>query len=86
MFALQPTSLVQIWSGNYATANAQIDELVSLADEKGAVAARESAAGHGGQRESGGGAEYNLGRTSRDGPSLLSFPDIAHRAGWSSRK
>jgi predicted ATPase len=37
MFALQPTTLVQAWCGNYAAANAQIDDLVSLAGEKSAV-------------------------------------------------
>jgi predicted ATPase len=37
MFALQPTTFVQMWCGNYLAANAQVDELVSLAEEKGAV-------------------------------------------------
>ena len=37
MFALAHASLTYIYCGNYATANALIDELVALADEKGAV-------------------------------------------------
>jgi tetratricopeptide (TPR) repeat protein len=37
MFALQPTTFVQMWCGNYVAANAQIEELVSLAAEKRAV-------------------------------------------------
>ena len=37
MYALLTTSLTHILCGNYATANAQSDELVSLADEKGAA-------------------------------------------------
>ena len=37
MFTLQPTTYTQIWCGNYAAANAQIDDLVALAEEKGAV-------------------------------------------------
>ena len=37
MVALTYTSLVHIWCGNYAAANAQLNEVVALADEKGAV-------------------------------------------------
>ena len=37
MFALSNTSRTLIHCGNYATANAQADELVELADEKGAL-------------------------------------------------
>ena len=37
MFALAHTSLTHIFCGNYAAANAQADELVALADEKGAL-------------------------------------------------
>ena len=37
MYALGHASLTHILCGNYATANAQADELVALADEKGAV-------------------------------------------------
>ena len=37
MYALAITSLTHILCGNYATANAQSDELVALADEKGAL-------------------------------------------------
>ena len=37
MYALCLTSLTHIFCGNYATANAQSDELVALADEKGAA-------------------------------------------------
>jgi tetratricopeptide (TPR) repeat protein len=37
MFTLQPTTFTQLWCGNYAAANAQVDDLISLADEKGAV-------------------------------------------------
>ena len=37
MFALANTSLTHIFCGNYATANAQSDEVVALADEKGAL-------------------------------------------------
>jgi hypothetical protein len=37
MFTLQPTTFAQIWCGNYAAANAQIDDLVALAEEKGSV-------------------------------------------------
>jgi len=37
MFALQPTTFVQIWCGNYEAANTQIADQVSLADQKGAV-------------------------------------------------
>ena len=37
MYALCITSFVHIYCGNYATANAQLDELVALADEKGAL-------------------------------------------------
>ena len=37
MFALRHTSLTRIHCGKYATANAQLDELLALADEKGAV-------------------------------------------------
>ena len=37
MYALFHTSLPHIWCGNYATANAQSDEVVVLADEKGAA-------------------------------------------------
>ena len=35
MYALFHVSLPHIWCGNYATANAIVDELVALADEKG---------------------------------------------------
>lgn len=37
MFTLHPTTFTQIWCGNYAVANAQVDDLLALADEKGAV-------------------------------------------------
>ena len=37
MFALAYASLIHIHCGNYATANAHVDELVALADEKGAL-------------------------------------------------
>ena len=37
MFALAYASIIHIYSGNYATANAQLDEVVALADEKGAL-------------------------------------------------
>ena len=37
MYALFHTSLTHILCGNYAAANAQADELVALADEKGAL-------------------------------------------------
>ena len=37
MYALANTSLTYILCGNYAAANALIDELVALADEKGAL-------------------------------------------------
>lgn len=37
MFALRHVLVIHIWRGNYAAANAQIDELVTLADEKGAA-------------------------------------------------
>ena len=37
MYALAITSLTHILCGNYATANAQADEVVALADEKGAL-------------------------------------------------
>ena len=37
MYALALTSLTHIHCGNYAAANAQVDELVALADEKGAL-------------------------------------------------
>ena len=37
MYALFHTSFPHIWCGNYATANAQSDEVVVLADEKGAA-------------------------------------------------
>ena len=37
MYALFLTSFPHIWCGNYATANAQSDECVALADEKGAL-------------------------------------------------
>ena len=37
MFALVHASLTHIHCGNYAAANAQADELVALADEKGAL-------------------------------------------------
>ncbi len=37
MYALFLTSFPHIWCGNYATANAQSDEVVVLADEKGAA-------------------------------------------------
>ena len=36
MYALHNTSLACIFCGNYETADAQLDEVVSLADEKGA--------------------------------------------------
>jgi tetratricopeptide (TPR) repeat protein len=36
MYALYYASLTHIWRGNYATANALLNELVVLADEKGA--------------------------------------------------
>ena len=36
MYALVHTSWTHIYCGNYAAANAQSDELVALADEKGA--------------------------------------------------
>jgi hypothetical protein len=35
MFALQVTLVTLVYSGNYAAANAQLDELAALADEKG---------------------------------------------------
>jgi predicted ATPase/class 3 adenylate cyclase len=34
MYALHNTSLAHIWSGNYGAANAQLDEVVSLANQK----------------------------------------------------
>jgi predicted ATPase len=37
MYALHHGSLTQIYCGNYATANAEADELVALADEKGSL-------------------------------------------------
>ena len=37
MFALRFTTFAQIFCGNYAEANALVDELIVLADEKGAV-------------------------------------------------
>ena len=37
MVALTYTSLAHIWCGNYAAANAQLNEVVALADEKGAL-------------------------------------------------
>jgi predicted ATPase len=37
MFALYFTSLIHIQCGNYAKASAQADELITLADEKGAL-------------------------------------------------
>ena len=37
MYALTIASLTHIYCGNYAAANAQVDELVALADEKGAL-------------------------------------------------
>ena len=37
MYALLHTSFTHIFCGNYATANAQSDEVVALADEKGAL-------------------------------------------------
>jgi predicted ATPase len=37
MFALSTTSFIQIFCGDYATATAQLDEAVALADEKGAL-------------------------------------------------
>jgi predicted ATPase len=37
MYTLAWTSFAHIWCGNYATANAQADEVVGLADEKGAA-------------------------------------------------
>ena len=37
MYALNQTTFTHIFCGNYATANAQLDEVVALADEKGAV-------------------------------------------------
>jgi class 3 adenylate cyclase/predicted ATPase len=36
MYTLHNTSLAHIWCRNYGTANAQLDEVVSLADQKGA--------------------------------------------------
>ena len=37
MYALHNTSLAHIWCGNCGAANAQLDEVVSLADKKGAL-------------------------------------------------
>jgi class 3 adenylate cyclase/predicted ATPase len=37
MFALQVTLVTFLYCGNYATANANVDELVTLADEKGTL-------------------------------------------------
>jgi hypothetical protein len=37
MYALTVASLIHIHCGNYATANAVIDELIALADEKGTM-------------------------------------------------
>ena len=37
MYALNQTAFTHIFCGNYATANAQLDEVVALADEKGAL-------------------------------------------------
>jgi predicted ATPase len=37
MYALNQTTFTHIFCGNYATANAQLDEVVALADEKGAL-------------------------------------------------
>jgi predicted ATPase len=37
LYALIITSLTHIWSGTYAAANAQLDEAISLADEKSAA-------------------------------------------------
>jgi class 3 adenylate cyclase/tetratricopeptide (TPR) repeat protein len=37
MYALWHVSLNHIWCGNYATANSIVDELVALADERGAL-------------------------------------------------
>jgi len=38
MFALATTSMTHSLVGNYAAANAQLDEVIALADEKGALA------------------------------------------------
>src|SRR5207302_4624716 len=38
MYALGFTCFCHLWSGNYSAANALADELVALADEKGALA------------------------------------------------
>ena len=40
MYALNQTTFKHIFCGNYATANAQLDEVVALADEKGALIGR----------------------------------------------
>ena len=37
MFALSNTCITHIWCKNYPTANAQVAEVIALADEKGAV-------------------------------------------------
>ena len=37
MFAVTVTSVAHICCGNYAAANAQLDELFAVADEKGAL-------------------------------------------------
>jgi predicted ATPase len=37
MYALNRTTFTHIFCGNYGTANAQLDEVVALADEKGAL-------------------------------------------------
>src|SRR5215471_7165415 len=37
MFALFYASIIHIYCGNYAAANAHLDEIVALADEKGAL-------------------------------------------------
>ena len=42
MYALCHRTLTHIYCGNYAAANAQSDELVALADEKGALFGRRS--------------------------------------------
>ena len=39
MYALNQTTFTHIFCGNYATANAQLDEVVALANEKGALRA-----------------------------------------------
>ena len=98
MFALNNTCLTQIWCGNYSTANAQVTELATLAEEKGADLWRAngllnrghlllltSEAVHAVKTISSGLAAFRSTGSTLNEPSYLSLLAVAYAGAWQNR-